>query len=110
MSQLLCHIDELVDDQWMTFTPDDTDEDTYMVKKVSEKIYVYRNFCPHQGRRLDYAPGEFLETPDKQVVCPAHGATFQTEDGYCTSGPCAGDTLKAVPFSVKDKQVYINAE
>lgn len=110
MSQLLCHIEELVEGKWMTFAPDDADEDTFMVKKVSEKIYVYRNFCPHQGRRLDYAPGEFLETSDKQVVCPAHGATFKTEDGFCTGGPCAGENLRAVKVEVIDNQVYIDAE
>ena len=110
MSQLLCPIDELVEDQWMTFALDDADEDTFMVKKVGENIYVYHNYCPHQGRRLDYAPGEFLETPDKQVVCPAHGATFKTEDGFCTGGPCAGENLRAVKVEVIDNQVYIDDE
>lgn len=94
----------------MTFTLDDADEDTFMVKKVGENIYVYHNYCPHQGRRLDYAPGEFLETPDQQVVCPAHGATFKTEDGFCTGGPCAGENLRAVKVEVIDNQVYIDAE
>lgn len=108
MSQLLCHVDELTEGQWMTFALEDADDETFMVKKVGEKIYVYRNFCPHQGRRLDYAPGEFLETPDQQVVCPAHGATFKVEDGFCTGGPCAGDSLKAIPFSIQDQQVFID--
>ena len=109
MTILLCRIDDLVEDKWMTFSaPDGDQNESYMVKKQNENIYVYRNFCPHQGRRLDYAPGEFLETPDKQVVCPAHGATFKTEDGFCTGGPCAGDSLKAIPISIKDKQVYID--
>ncbi len=108
MSQLLCHIEELVEGKWMTFTTSEAEDETFMVKKVGEKIYVYRNICPHQGRRLDYAPGEFLETPDQQVVCPAHGATFKVEDGYCTGGPCAGDSLKSVAVSVKNQQVFID--
>lgn len=93
----------------MTFaTAQSHDDETFMVKKVGEKIHVYRNFCPHQGRRLDYAPGEFLETPDKQVVCPAHGATFKTEDGFCTGGPCAGDSLQAIPILIRNKQIFID--
>ncbi|MCX7545397.1 Rieske (2Fe-2S) protein [Marinicella gelatinilytica] len=110
MSVFLCNLSDLVEDKWMTFTAADGDEeDTYMVKKQGESIYVYRNFCPHQGRRLDYAPGEFLETPDKQVVCPAHGATFKTEDGFCTGGPCAGDSLKAIAVTTRDNKLYIDA-
>ena len=111
MSVFLCNLSDLVEDKWMTFAAADGDEDdTYMVKKQGVNIFVYRNFCPHQGRRLDYAPGEYLETPDKQVVCPAHGATFQTEDGFCTAGPCAGDTLRAVTTEIKDNQVFIDVD
>jgi len=109
MSVFLCNLSDLLEDKWMTFSvPEGHEDETYMVKKQGDNIFIYRNFCPHQGRRLDYAPGEFLETPDKQVVCPAHGATFKTEDGFCTGGPCAGDSLKAIPISVKDKQVFID--
>ena len=109
MSVFLCAIEDLHEDKWMTFAvPDHSDDETYMVKKQADKVYVYRNFCPHQGRRLDYAPGEFLETPDKQVVCPAHGATFNTEDGFCTGGPCAGDSLKAIAVTISNNKLYID--
>ncbi|MCW8870617.1 MAG: Rieske (2Fe-2S) protein [Proteobacteria bacterium] len=110
MLQLLCHTDELVDDKWMTFTTQEADDETYMVKKIGEKVYIYHNFCPHQGRRLDYAPGEYLETPDHQVVCPAHGATFKTEDGFCTGGPCAGQALRAVTTKIQGNEVFIDVE
>ena len=60
-----------------------------------QALRAWLNLCPHQGRRLDYAPGKFLI--DKQnLVCPAHGASFRLTDGFCTSGPCRGGSLQVV--------------
>ena len=53
------------------------------------------NTCPHQGRRLDYAPGKFL-IHKGQLVCAAHGATFDLEEGLCVGGPCRGEHLTSV--------------
>jgi len=67
-----------------------------------EILTAWLNICPHQGRRLDYAPGKFL-VDNQQLVCAAHGATFRLGDGVCVAGPCRGSSLRAVP-------VRINAE
>jgi nitrite reductase/ring-hydroxylating ferredoxin subunit len=32
---------------------------------------------------------------------------FQIEDGVCVSGPCIGDTLEAVPTTIRDGVVHI---
>jgi nitrite reductase/ring-hydroxylating ferredoxin subunit len=66
-----------------------------------DKLTAWINACPHQGRRLDYAPGKFLL--DKgQLVCAAHGATFRLADGECVAGPCRGEHLTEVPVWVGD--------
>lgn len=78
---------------------------TVMIDGESESIIVqcgadvpvraWRNVCPHEGRRLNYAPGKFLI--DKQnLVCAAHGASFRLADGFCVSGPCRGESLQPV--------------
>ena len=56
---------------------------------------AWLNQCPHQGRRLDYAPGKFL-LDGANLVCAAHGASFRRGDGLCVSGPCRGESLTAV--------------
>jgi nitrite reductase/ring-hydroxylating ferredoxin subunit len=59
------------------------------------ELRAWRNVCPHEGRRLDYAPGKFLI--DKQnLVCAAHGASFRLTDGFCVSGPCRGESLQPI--------------
>ena len=58
-------------------------------------LQAWLNFCPHQGRRLDYVPGKFL-IHKGQLVCAAHGATFELADGVCVGGPCRGEHLTSV--------------
>ena len=58
-------------------------------------LQAWVNVCPHQGRRLDYAPGKFLIDKGR-LVCASHGATFQLEDGLCVGGPCRGEHLTSV--------------
>ena len=58
-------------------------------------LQAWANACPHQGRRLDYAPGKFLIDKGR-LVCAAHGATFQLDDGLCVGGPCRGEHLSSV--------------
>jgi len=58
-------------------------------------LKAWLNCCPHQGRRLDYAPGKFL-IHKGQLVCAAHGATFDLSEGLCVGGPCRGEHLTSI--------------
>lgn len=64
------------------------------------QVVAWLNFCPHAGRRLDYAPGQFLLSAGGELVCPVHGATFELQAGLCTAGPCRGQSLRALTASV----------
>jgi nitrite reductase/ring-hydroxylating ferredoxin subunit len=65
------------------------------VQTGPDTLRAWVNSCPHEGRRLDYAPGKFLI--DKQnLVCAAHGASFRLSDGFCVGGPCRGESLHPV--------------
>lgn len=64
-----------------------------------QAISAWLNVCPHQGRRLDYAPGKFLIDKGR-LVCAAHGATFRLDDGVCVAGPCRGSGLRGVAVRV----------
>ena len=60
-----------------------------------EVLQVWHNACPHAGRRLDYAPGRFLQH-EGRLVCAAHGAQFSLEDGRCVDGPGRGGALASL--------------
>ena len=62
-------------------------------------LKAWLNVCPHAGRRLDWAPGKFLVDKGR-LVCAAHGASFEMEQGVCVAGPCRGASLVAVAVTV----------
>ncbi len=70
------------------------------------KFYGYYNSCPHIGIPLEWAPDEFLDREQRLILCANHGAEFLIESGECIAGPCAGQSLTAVPLQVKDGVLY----
>ena len=71
------------------------------------RLTAWRNVCPHQGRALNWAPDEFLFSPDGLLVCSHHGASFELGEGQCVAGPCKGDWLTRVEVQVEDGWVYL---
>lgn len=76
----------------------DGEPQSLIVRRHGGRVQAWLNICPHAGRRLDWAPGKFLLDKGR-LVCAAHGATFELEDGLCIAGPCKGSSLKAVALA-----------
>ncbi len=56
----------------------------------------YVNACPHQYLPLDYRGPQILSADGAKLMCTAHGALFDAEDGAAIQGTdCA---LDAVPL------------
>jgi nitrite reductase/ring-hydroxylating ferredoxin subunit len=69
--------------------------------RVHDGVHGYVNRCPHAGHPLNLRPHEFL-TPDASLMlCSSHGALFEKVSGYCVAGPCAGQSLRAVPLKIE---------
>lgn len=83
--------------------------ESLVLHRQGDAVRAWLNICPHAGRRLDWAPGQFLKSKDGHLVCAAHGASFETADGLCVAGPCKGERLRAVPVRVRDGVVAIGA-
>jgi nitrite reductase/ring-hydroxylating ferredoxin subunit len=66
-----------------------------ILRRHGEHLQAWLNICPHAGRRLDWAPGKFL-VDQGRLVCAAHGASFELEQGVCVAGPCKGASLVRV--------------
>ncbi len=80
----------------------DGEQESILVYCDDHGLRAWLNVCPHEGRRLDYAPGKFL-IDQGRLVCAAHGATFRLADGACVAGPCRGSSLRAVPVVADDQ-------
>ena len=79
-----------------------------IVHRDGDAVRGWLNVCPHAGRRLDWAPGQFLKSREGLLVCAAHGASFELDGGLCVAGPCRGDALRPVAVEVRDGQVWLS--
>ncbi len=81
--------------------------ESLLLYRDGDGVRAWLNVCPHAGRRLDWAPGQFLKSREGHVVCAAHGAAFELQQGSCVSGPCRGQSLLAVQVAVREGQVFL---
>lgn len=104
----LCRLDDIEDGTSQRFTAEiGGKRNLLLAVRRGNRVYVYENSCPHIGAPLDFLPGRFLNAERSHIQCANHGALFRIEDGYCVSGPCAGDGLEPVKTSVEGEIVFI---
>jgi nitrite reductase/ring-hydroxylating ferredoxin subunit len=87
----------------------DGEAESLVLYREGDAVRAWLNVCPHAGRRLDWAPGQFLKSKDGLLVCAAHGAGFELQRGECVSGPCRGQSLRALEVEVRGGGVYLQA-
>jgi len=102
---LLCRIDELPEDSSREFT---ADGQSIVAVKRDGQIYVYLNWCPHLGIELNFQPDVFLDSDNQFIQCANHGALFEIDSGHCLSGPCSGENLVAVTYSIRDGELWVD--
>ncbi|GAN79233.1 Rieske (2Fe-2S) protein [Acidocella aminolytica] len=81
-------------------------DDKVIALKRGDKLFLYKNDCPHNHRPLELKRHHFLSPGGAHITCFAHSAHFSPETGLCFAGPCAGQSLTAVPFSVIDGEIW----
>jgi nitrite reductase/ring-hydroxylating ferredoxin subunit len=82
-------------------------EESVILIRQGEHVNAWLNICPHAGRRLDWAPGKFLISRG-MLVCAAHGASFNIDNGECIGGPCRGERLRAISVRVEHGDVLLS--
>ena len=84
-------------------------ESVILHRNDAGEVRAWLNVCPHAGRRLDWAPGQFLRSKEGLLVCAVHGASFDLASGDCVAGPCRGDHLREIPVHCIDGEVRLGA-
>ncbi len=100
----LMHIDDLADDASKGLQADGV---SYFAVKRNGQLYLYLNRCPHLGIELNWQEDRFLDPDNTLIQCATHGALFIIDTGECISGPCLGQSLTPVPFTVEAGQVWL---
>ena len=109
MDTLLLTIDRIQDGGFAECeaTVDGNDAESLILHRQGDTVRAWLNVCPQAGRRLDWAPGQFLCSKEGLLVCAAHGASFELARGECVAGPCRGASLRAVAVAVREGGVYL---
>lgn len=100
-------LDEVPTDGTLLFTArgDDGPVEVILVR-LNGEVAAYKNYCQHwTDVRLDKGSGALVR--NDEIVCQKHAATFETESGYCTFGPCEGAYLDTIDVEVTDGDVFL---
>jgi nitrite reductase/ring-hydroxylating ferredoxin subunit len=104
--RVLCRVDAIPDGGAIgAQVPSSTGGFDLILLRHGDRVFAYHNECPHAGRNLDYAPGQFL-VHDGRIICAVHGATFAVDSGACIGGPCRNG-LVAMPIEIVDGEVRL---
>ncbi|MFL0810982.1 MAG: Rieske 2Fe-2S domain-containing protein [Agarilytica sp.] len=100
----LCRSSELDNNQSMRF---DQSSFQFFILRRNNKVYAYRNACPHIGVTLDWAPNQFFSSDGELLQCSTHGALFIPETGACVSGPCRGQSLTQLSVEERNGEIHL---
>lgn len=101
----LCALDDIPENGCKGFG--DYGDDALFAVRRHGTLYLYRNRCPHAGTPLNWMPDRFFDRDGTHLQCSTHGARFTIEDGKCVAGPCPGRSLTAIPFEIRDGDVWL---
>lgn len=106
--QFLCRSDELINGAFSEMEAVVDGQRSHLVAtRHKGNARAWLNICPHQGRPLNWAPNRFLVDNQGQLVCAAHGAVFEPDQGICVSGPCLRAALTPVTLVERNANIYI---
>ncbi len=109
-SVFLCRSEELTEGRYREFNIEAGGETIFLVAtRFQGRPRVWYNVCPHQGRALNFAPDRFITDDQGRLVCCAHGAVFEPDEGLCVAGPCRKAQLKGIEADERDEKLFIRA-
>jgi nitrite reductase/ring-hydroxylating ferredoxin subunit len=102
VERVICRLDDLGDSGSRGFAIGSGDWPLRgFVVRSNDNVRGFINSCPHARHPLNFRPHSFLTPDSTLILCSSHGALFEKLTGYCVAGPCAGQSLRAVPLKVE---------
>ena len=111
LTRVICPLHELGDPGAKGFTMGEGEWPLRgLVVRRGSAVRARLNHCPHAGFPLNWSPDAFLAPDAPLIQCAMHGARFDIESGYCLAGPCAGQSLRALPVRIERGYVLLGDE
>jgi nitrite reductase/ring-hydroxylating ferredoxin subunit len=111
VERVVCRLSDLADPGARGFTIGTGDWPLRgFIVRVRTEVRGYVNHCPHAGHSLDLIAHQFLTQDGALLLCRSHGALFDRLSGFCIAGPCAGQSLRAIPLKIESGFVMLADE
>ncbi len=78
-----------------------------LVRRAGQ-LFIYENNCPHTRETLDPLGGSLAISNGLLIQCQRHAAEFIADTGECVAGPCQGEALNAIPFTLSAGDIYLD--
>ena len=79
-----------------------------LIVRSAGELYIYENRCPHTQETLDPEGGSLAAAGGLLIQCQRHAAEFVPATGECVAGPCQGEALTALPFTLSGGDIYLD--
>lgn len=101
---LLCHIDEVKEGDAKGVGPVGGLKRKIILIKRNGVLHAWLDACPHYstGTPMSWKADAYFNGDKSHLACHSHGALFDIETGECVLGPCLGQRLTPVEFTVSD--------
>ncbi|UTH74067.1 Rieske 2Fe-2S domain-containing protein [Chromobacterium sp. IIBBL 290-4] len=76
--------------------------------RYNGKVYAYLNRCCHIPVEMDLQDGRLFDLTGHYLICSMHGARYVPDSGYCSWGPCRGQSLTPLEIIEENGQVWLN--
>ena len=105
----ICRIDDIADPGAREFEIENSRGEKWygFVVRRGDEVFAYANSCPHTGAMLNWGPDRFLTRAGNQIMCGVHGALFEIGTGFCTVGPCQGQSLRGLETVIENGSVKV---
>jgi nitrite reductase/ring-hydroxylating ferredoxin subunit len=107
---VICRFEELPEPGARGFSFPGADfPDEWFLVRYADRVYAYRNLCPHAGRFLNWKPDAFLTRDLTMIMCAGHGALFDPQTGKCIAGAALGQELETLSVTIENGMVVVEA-
>lgn len=103
----LCKLDEIEDGNARAFDHPLKEDRSIIITRLGDKCWGFLNMCPHMGIELQFQNDKFMSFDGSQLQCSMHGALFDITSGYCTWGPCSGQSLVGIPLVLEKGTIFL---
>jgi nitrite reductase/ring-hydroxylating ferredoxin subunit len=102
---LICNIADIPDNSTTSVI---TEGRPLLLVHRAGELFIYDNRCPHTGETLDPQGGSVATANGLLIQCQRHAAEFVSETGECVGGPCQGEQLNPVGFTLSGNDIYLD--